>query len=311
MLLGEYAVLAGHPALVMAANRRVTISYHPGLAWTHYSDGIGPESMSTGGREAHITPTAAMRHHICDHFGLEPEPGSLHIDSTALQHNGQKLGLGSSAAVSVALSALLTEHCLRQQRPTLQDYIAAHDRVQGVPGSGFDVAAAARGGWLRFQRDPEATHAEPCKKPPIAQAFVWTGTVARTGGFIRRFRAWQRQDSHSSRLLANMGQATTAALAASGSVQGWLEAFERYCAHLRALAAVADLPIYAGGHERLLALASQTGILYKPCGAGGGDIGMAVAASSTQLNRYLEAVRESGFEYIDLECDPDGVRVQQ
>ena len=49
--------------------------------------------------------------------------------------------------------------------------------------------------------------------------------------------------------------------------------------------------------------------MYKPSGAGGGDVGVLFARSERDLEAALRAARESGFPAIPVALDPEGVCV--
>ena len=104
---GEYGVLHGGTAVVAAVNRRVVARFVPGAA---------PSTLVVA--EA----IAAVRAH-CATTGVSFPDGAPGIDSASLSDGGQKLGLGSSAAVAAAAVGVLLE------------------------AAGFDVAAER---WLTF-----------------------------------------------------------------------------------------------------------------------------------------------------------------
>lgn len=309
MLMGEYSVLCGHPALVMAANRRVQVSLRPAPHWQLFSDGVGPETdIDWDATAAPESPAAALLWHVAQALSRPRQPLRLDADSSALQHRGHKLGLGSSAAVSVALANALAQ---LQQQPALDlpAQIALHNRLQGAKGSGFDVAAALHGGWFRFQHQGESAAVTRLAVPEVQLAFIWTGTVARTGDFVNRFRQWQQQTRHSDQLVAALGATVEQTLAAR-SGNDFLEGCSEFRQQLQALASAAALPIFEGGHQPLQRLADRFGICYKPCGAGGGDLGLAASLDPERLAAFRVASQALGFEPVNLECDPDGVQVQ-
>jgi len=90
ILTGEYAVLDGAPALVVAVNRRVTASRH-----------TGPRGSSPF--------LVAVAEEIARSYGVDaPEARAameIVVDSSSFFLGNTKLGLGSSAAVTVAATA--------------------------------------------------------------------------------------------------------------------------------------------------------------------------------------------------------------
>lgn len=115
VLLGDYAVLAGGPALVAAVDRRA----------------VG----ATGGP----IPPSAVVEAVLARAKLEGgRPELPEIDTRAfLDEHGQKLGLGSSAAVAVVTAALSLG---RDDERILRVALEGHRDAAGGVGSGVDVA---------------------------------------------------------------------------------------------------------------------------------------------------------------------------
>ena len=120
VLLGEYAVLEGAPALVLAVNRRATATLRPaaGRDWEIASPTLGIEArLRFGGSTPAWMGTAAPELAWVGTV-MERAPGiarvpacrvELETDRFYLAHRGtrHKLGLGSSAALTVALLGAL------------------------------------------------------------------------------------------------------------------------------------------------------------------------------------------------------------
>ena len=152
VLLGEYAVLDGAPAIVAAVNRGVRCEVSAG------------NGRSTPGDERFVRAA------------LEGAPKRFYAfldDNPVLGLQG-KPGFGGSAAATVA--ALLAAD-LPPERAN-----AIHERVQGG-GSGIDVFASIHGGVHRFRDGTEL----PC--PPILA--VWSGQSAATGPRVLRYLEYE------------------------------------------------------------------------------------------------------------------------
>ena len=86
---------------------------------------------------------------------IELKAFNLRIDSQLNNvESGKKYGLGSSAAIVVAvISSILTIQGLAYERYNLDEIfklsVIAHLKTQGS-GSGADIAAAVYGGWLQY-----------------------------------------------------------------------------------------------------------------------------------------------------------------
>jgi phosphomevalonate kinase len=60
----------------------------------------------------------------------------------------------------------------------------------------------------------------------------------------------------------------------------------------------------------LVKLADSQGITYKPCGAGGGDIGIALSTDTDALEKFRSAVSDNDFLLLDLEMAEHGITVK-
>src|SRR5262245_44158931 len=190
---GEYAVLAGAPALVVAVNRRVECGIGPasGSTWRFTSRGF--DGVSEYELQRLITGPALDVHdpaRLCQCVLQElaargfaaaslPRAAQITTDSSALYESGAKLGLGSSAAVTVALTAALLRCSTLGSDPKvaprashlpevehLDAMLAAHAKAQGGRGSGLDVATSYYGGLIRFTRVSGSVSVTPARLPP-------------------------------------------------------------------------------------------------------------------------------------------------
>ena len=57
-------------------------------------------------------------------------------------------------------------------------------------------------------------------------------------------------------------------------------------------------------------LAPDHDVVYKPCGAGGGDVGIAVARSAESLASFAAIASQQGFKRLDVQIDPAGARLE-
>ncbi|MBN2685889.1 MAG: hypothetical protein JXR40_11470 [Pontiellaceae bacterium] len=151
MLLGEHAVLHGHPALVCAIDRFITVRLTP------REDNLLTIDSVLGQYEA---PLDALVDHASFRFVLQAIrqnsavlPGGF--DLAIETEFSSDIGFGSSAAVTVATHAALACFCGRPfDRETL--FAAALETVHAVQGrgSGADLAAAVFGGVVSYTTKP-------------------------------------------------------------------------------------------------------------------------------------------------------------
>ena len=307
VLWGEYAVLTGAPAGVMALSNLAKVCIEPSKDeyWHFRSAGFVSEPASCPSNQLPNTPQSTFVSLILAHWGYRSlaqcsAPLRITTDSSAFFAGNQKLGLGSSAAVCTATYRALCE--LTQRLPALSEVMTLHRGWQGGKGSGLDVASTWHGGLIHFQQG----EARPADWPAsLYWQVVWSGKSAKTTDHITHFDQW-RQQANSAPLdeLATLSNA----ICERGPN---LSLLAEYCQALKALDEAAILNIFTQEHARLGKLAAASGVLYKPCGAGGGDIGVAFSENPNDLAAFRQQAAGNGFLPLDLEMATDGVAFQQ
>lgn len=323
VLLGEYAVLEGAPALVLAVNRRV----HVGLsssssdAWEIVSPTLQREARLQfvrgeanwiGAEPTELAWIAALLGELSQAERLPPCRIELDSDAFYLGHASArvKLGLGSSAALTVALLGALHAGA-NLPPPTLDQGIRAHRAIQGGHGSGIDVAASLAGGLSRFQVEGDRAHVLPMALPAgLRWCCVYSGRPASTGAMLSKIAAWREcapleftQRMHEFATLSSRGiDAVT-----SNDATVFLTVLHDYAEALARLGEAANADIASREHRALGALAASCGCTYKSCGAGGGDAGITFAVEDKRLREFSTRAAQAGFHVIGLEADPQGL----
>ena len=308
VLSGEYAVLAGAPALVLAVDRRVRCALTPQSDGGWRIDGRGfAERLALTKEAAFAAPPDTTPGILRQAMAAAEAPDHLHVavDSSACYLRGVKLGLGSSAATVTALATAAA--ALGGGTMTLPALIAIHQAFQGG-GSGLDVAAAVTGGVIRFERGRVAAVRLP---PGLRLAFVFTGTGTRTADLLARFHAW-RSDGPKvlDRLLDAAHEVAGCCEDCTVTAETFIAALGEYAAVLQRLDRAAGIGIYGEGHVTAQALAASCRVVYKPSGAGGGDMGLALATDAERLAAFRAAASGTGLMVVDLEVGVDGVVVR-
>lgn len=307
VLVGEYAVLSGAPALVCAIPRwaQVTLRLDPTggadpvwrIATPPLAEDLAPHRWH---RDQLVDPPAlveAVLGSLADHGYTVPQCDARLILDSRQFHDpqlGAKLGFGSSAALSTALVGAL---CHAHGWPaTLALALDAHRRFQGGAGSGIDVAASWQGGVLSFQ--PGAVPAlTPLTWPrDLVAQVVWTGQPASTTDRLRRLAEFQdRHPDRAQRLVRALRDHSAAATAALADPDRFLLRCRQFSTALNDLATEAGLDLWTPAHRKAAALASGHGVFYKTSGAGGGDCGLAMTTDPAALESLGESLTAEGL----------------
>ena len=314
VLWGEYAVLAGAPAAVLAVDRyascRIDTKVQAGQGqWHVEARGLTGQPVTAGLQEILDEPASATRviHHVLKvllaeaHAKPLPTEASVILDTQGFQLSGHKLGIGSSAAICTATCLACAE--LMQLQPVFHHALQAHNGLQGKPGSGIDVAAAWHGGSLRYQ---DGTAKPLPDLDPTQWQFLWTGSPAQTGTHIERFRRWlDNGDTAELEVLATI----SSQLFEHVGSEELPRKLGDYVKALHALDQAANLGIYGSGHQRLSQLALDWQVVYKPCGAGGGDVGAAISNDADKLAAFTDAAVSLGFNKLAITRAEHGVHI--
>jgi len=316
VLSGEYAVMDGAPAICMAVDRRaqVTIVDHAEQWHTVVSPGFtaaeGRFQVEQGqlewlaGGDAYDLFEQVWRE-------VRPEPAgrvSITLDTRQFldADSATKLGIGSSAALTVALAASM---CASFAANVDSSQVAkiAHRKFQGNVGSGIDVACSLLGGLIDYSIDSEVS-AQIEWPQGLAFGLLWSGVSVGTAEKLKRL---QQAEVLPSRTQLGYAAEQTAIAWRSGSAQAVLEVYKSYVDILRTFSVDHDLGIFDAGHGALVDAANDMGLIYKPCGAGGGDIGIVLAEDEAAIAAFVASPAATSFEQLDVALDLHGVQLDR
>ena len=317
VLWGEYAVLAGAPAAIMAVNRYARVRLTPATSLQITAEGfLGPgiHAPTTNFTQLAVAQMAetTLQQLAFDQY---PYPVHLHTDSRDLyqaaasnqaataQMKPQKLGLGSSAAVCVATYLALCT--LLDHRPQLAEALVIHRNFQNGSGSGLDIATSWHGGTISFQTSAKLQNnaAKPLTLPKdLHWSLYFTGLSSATPTMLRSFAQWRAQGQ--THVLEDLCR-----YSADLTNHCTLAQLITYTQCLVELDQQAQLNIFTHEHRQLATIAVDMGLVYKPCGAGGGDIGMVFSDDPERLANFDNQALQTGAVKLDVEIAQHGVRV--
>lgn len=314
VVLGEYAVLYGAPALVLAVDRYATATIEAGRSEGNVVETYAPESRridAPAGRETGV-PLVDL---VIGVEGGGRSPWRATLDSRDFFVGGRKLGLGSSAAAMTAFAGAWAAWT-RAERPTLEAAIALHRRFQGGAGSGLDVAAALTGGAIVFRIEAGDSPRVGSVQLPKGVGFagVFAGHSASTPGLLAHYHNWRAaQPRAAADRQRSMEQiAELGCLAAErGESEEFLRAVDLYGRELDVLGQAIGADIVTAEHRALADTARRFGIVYKVSGAGGGDLGLGLGADPEALTAFKRAAAEQGFSVVELGLDRHGLVIEE
>lgn len=321
VLSGEYAVLRDAPAISAAVDRRAYVSISEASGEFHclstpgYVDGqwlfrYGDDATFEWQQPVPGPTTFSLVEEVWKSFDPSGWPAlEIVVDSREFTDaaTGLKLGLGSSAAVAVALTAAL-QRFAAQGGDDGESAIAAHNRFLNGRGSGVDVATSYRGGLILYRRSgAEARRIEwPAR---LRYRYLWSGQAVATTDKLAMLGD-DHGDNDTGIGMQRLGELAEAMASAwsSGDAARILRSYPAYIEGLGSFSAEHDLGVFEAGHEDLVRLAGKTGVVYKPCGAGGGDIGIVLAACEHDIETFCGRALEYDFRVLDLALESAGLK---
>ena len=290
-LCGEYAVLEGATAVVAAVARHAIADTNP-----------------ERGAPSQRREVQAVARALSEKRGAVVVPW---LDTSALEHDGRKLGLGSSAAAAAAAAtAILAEVGVDLARPEareawLETIADAHRAAQGGVGSGGDVAASLWGGVVAVQIGPPLRVAPFRLHPEVAVVLADAGGGARTAALAAAAR-----DAGLPKALREAAPALADALQ-RGRAQAIRAAVDLHRAGMADLGTAVGHDLLPASFQRLAAVAVDAGGGAQPPGAGGGELAVVFARGRAAGARVCRALTSAGFWAEVASIDRKGAQLEE
>ena len=346
-IAGEYAVVEpGHRAVLVAVDRFITLRITPCSPAGGYAGTIRSRLYDTGSRPWRHRPQDGLAEAVGgdDDYvisairvveALVAEGGgrlgsfNLGISSELDEADGRKLGLGSSAAVTVAtVRAVAGFYGLSLDDSRVYKLaMLASDAVQPI-GSGGDIAASAVTGWVDYaspdrvwlRRARQRAQARGgtgdllesdwpglCLRrlpvPSVRLQVGWTGAPASTPALVAGVQAGSRgvDDVYSSFLRASQDTLASLTTAIEDDDAGQvMSAITRNRVLLVQLGRISGRVIETPELTRLVEIARDHGAAAKSSGAGGGDCGIALCPPDKDIAAMNSAWRAASIQPLDL-----------
>ena len=314
VLSGEYAVLDGAPAICMAVDRRarVTLAGAGGdvsqVRAPGFTDKVG-RFESADGNLRWLNAQNIFR--IVDSVWRTADAlpgGAWNIDLDTSEFNDKdrrrKIGIGSSAALTVALCALVKGST--QAASIMAVAQRAHRDLQGGAGSGVDIACSLTGGLIEYRM--EGMSVTPLNWPDgLSYRLIWTGVPASTAGKLAKLNAGISKPSRVRLVSASEGIASAWH---DGDADQIIKKYRDYNEQLRQFSVDHDLGIFDAGHDELWRAANDAHLTYKPCGAGGGDVGIVMGTDETAVNSFASTLAAK-FSVLESRLTEVGVMTEE
>ena len=361
MLSGEWSVLElGNPCIVIALNKNVEVEAKEAKGIEISSPGFGIknvkakfldgkllyESRVSGEQEKFLvfvknSIETALKY--LQEKGKKPKGFNLSTKSdetvAKTKQGRQKIGFGSSAAVTVAtIAAVIKLHgngieSKKEKESIFKLACIAHFLGQGKVGSSFDVAASTFGGLLKYTKfDAKWLEKELAGKSiaetveeewpslsfenlsvPKNFCFVvgFSGKSASTKELVEKMKAFKENDKESYQKIMNSIKGVTEQMANAikkNDSQKVMQLVHENRKLLKELAQNSGNDLETKELTEIIETANNAGGAAKFSGAGGGDCAIAVCFDRKIQKKIMQALKEKNITLIKAEISLDGVR---
>lgn len=346
-IAGEYAVTElNQDGIVAAIDRYITVDVSPSpvnrldlpqLGLHHVNWDVLDGEIMFSVKDERLRFVKGVLEIVTAYVGSGDCAVQLTVTSELDDPSGRKYGLGSSAAIVVAVVSALLTHYKKTADLDLMTVFklasAAHFKIQGN-GSCADIAASTFGGWLNYrtfdgnwlnrqlldtntitevvEREWPGLKIERLALPPTVHFVVgWTGASASTAPMVSKIHQLKETNIacyHS--FLAYSQQAVEQIIEGflTNEVDLLFEGIRRNREALRFISEHADVVIETPTLEDLATLAAEFGS-GKSSGAGGGDCGIALVNDAEQATQLKSSWIKAGITPLDLHVSENGVTI--
>lgn len=305
MLFGEHAVLHGNQAIVCAIDKRVTVQ----MEYRH-DDKIIINSPTLGRHETTLETLVVQKPFQFVLAAIEFFKPRLTcgLNLTIQSDCDSRFGFGSSAAVTVATTAILlrgmTGHFDKETCFFNSRYIVR--QVQGC-GSGADVAASLYGGSVLYRQTPFSI--EPLNiLPPLT--LIYSGAKTPTPQVVEFVDAQERQFPEVFQQIFHCIQIITESAVKAIHEKKWEKVGKLMRIHqgLQEAMSVNNAKI----HDIISILKKHTGVFgEKISGSGLGDCVVALGAVPDKLFPINETQKIAGVEQFPAKMSSQGLQFHE
>ena len=292
------------------------------------------QAEAVGGEDDYIISAIRVVEALVTQGGDRPRSFDLSVSSELEEDDGRKLGLGSSSAVTVAtVRAVATFYGVAANDLTVYKLaMLASDTVQPI-GSGGDIAASAMTGWVAYtspdrswlrrarqrarvggsvsdlvEADWPGLSVRRLPSPSLRLQVGWTGAPASTPALVADVQTRSHGADDYAVFLRDSQDCLARLITAieDDDAARIMRQIARNRALLAGLSRISGRTIETAELTQLVEIAREHGAAAKSSGAGGGDCGIALCPTDTDLTALRAAWRAAGIRPLHLSVHAHG-----
>lgn len=316
-LSGEYFALDGAPAIIMSTKQRakVTIEDQKDVDNIFYCSVIDQcfpfnvnNSYQINWLDENPGEFGLFLELSLKRMKVKPKNTFFAINTNDLYFQGVKIGLGSSAAISVAiLKAINNFYGLKlSEYEVINNSMELHKLHQGKNGSGLDIISSHADSNLiecnKHMLSKYKWNTLDWPKNLIIKGIL-TSQQSSTSSMIEKYNnAKQNNSRNFKNLYSKMTKILEEFSAAwyQGNSLDILNLLKKQNILIKQLDHDFNLGIYTQEHNKILDLAELIDVFYKPSGAGGGDLGVIISDDELKIKKISNELSDMNHYVIEL-----------
>ena len=313
---GEYMALEGGRAITLSTPQNAKVSIYEtnvsnNTLYSSMSDQVYPftidQNMKLIWLEEDPKHLGSILKESINQFDKDFSGKSISLDTSEFFYQDRKIGIGSSSAVSVAMTKAFNQlFDLRLDPKAIINHSREiHIRSQDSSGSGFDIITSfvsARTLSCRILDNGDYDYEEIDLPEAIKIIVVINNEYIKTSEMIDRYKTAKSIHSdyfshHAPKMKVELELLHDSILKKDNN--SIFQYLSRYNKLLVDMDNVFDLGVF-NNHLELIELARDKDIFYKPSGSGGGDIGLFISDDEEKLISVCANLESKGIAFFEI-----------
>ena len=240
-------------------------------------------------------------------LGIKPVGEKFSINTDGFFESGIKLGIGSSAAISVAITKAINKYFKLKldKQEQLYNSLEVHNYFQNHIGSGLDVLSSFYGfPVIECSKDRNSFVWNQVKIPKeVIIKFVKGQTYSDTREMIKKYHLSKLEhksffleiSKEMKETLTNLSQAYR-----DNNPDQIINSIKRYSTLMIEMDSTFNIGVYSETDKEISILADKEGLIYKPSGAGGGDLGIIIGDNNSIISKFMDRLSKLRMKQIEL-----------
>jgi phosphomevalonate kinase len=240
-------------------------------------------------------------------LGIKPFGVKFSINTDGFFESGIKLGIGSSAAISVAITKAINKYFKLKldKQEQLYNSLEVHNYFQNHIGSGLDVLSSFYGfPVIECSKDRNSFVWNQVKIPKeVIIKFVKGQTYSDTREMIKKYHLGKLEhksffleiSKEMKEALTNLSQAYR-----DNNPDQIINSIKRYSTLMIEMDSTFNIGVYSETDKEISILADKEGLIYKPSGAGGGDLGIIIGDNNSIISKFMDRLSKLRMKQIEL-----------